>query len=64
MLRQEHRLIASNLRRHEASLSIRDDRNAGLGFSTVTTTQHADPYAFLLQEAGDHLDDRCFTSTS
>jgi hypothetical protein len=64
VLRQKDRLIASDLRRHEASLPIRDHCNAWLGSSTVTTTQHADSYAFLLQEAGDHLDDRCFPSTS
>jgi hypothetical protein len=28
MLRQEHWLIASYLRRHEASLPVRDDRHA------------------------------------
>jgi len=38
MLRQKDRLIASDLRRHEASLPIRDHCNAWLGSSTVTTT--------------------------
>jgi hypothetical protein len=53
MLRQEHGLIASDLRRDEALLPIRNNSGGPQLPSPIATTQHAYPEALLLQEAAN-----------